>query len=77
MEIDKDRLEKSLSKKKSGNADGTKMSRDAEIGFHEGALNTLAAERVELVRILQNVEKIISMHLSRLQELGVKFEEKK
>lgn len=77
MEIDKDNLEKALSKKKTEKQSAPKMSKEAEIAFHEGALNTLAAERIELLRTVQNVEKIMQAHLSRLQELGVKFEEAK
>ena len=72
MEIDKEKLEKSLSKKNEKEIQ-PKMSKEAEIGFHQGALNTLAAERLELLRISQNVEKIMQMHLGRLEELGVKF----
>ena len=75
MKIDKEKLEKSLSRKKIEEAQ-PKMSREAEIAFHEGALNTLASERIELLRVAQNVEKIMGMHIERLQELGVKFKEK-
>lgn len=71
MEIDKANLEKSLSSKKKSN-EAPKMSKEAEVAFHQGSLNTLAAERMELVRIVENVEKIMSMHLARLEELGVK-----
>jgi len=53
------------------------MSKEMEIGFHQGSLNTLASERIELLRIVQNVEKIMQMHIQRLEELGVKFENKK
>ncbi len=77
MEINKDNLEKALSSKKTDGAEVAKMSKESEIGFHEGALNTLAAERIELIRVIQNVEKIMQMHISRLHELGVKFQEKK
>ena len=72
MEIDKENLEKALNKKES-----PKMPKDMEIGFHQGALNTLAAERIELYRMIQNVEKIMGMHISRLKELGVEIKTKK
>lgn len=49
------------------------MSREEEIGFHKGALNTLAAERMELIKMVGNVEAIMQMHLKRLEELGVKI----
>ncbi len=48
------------------------MPKDEEIGYHKGAINTLANERNELVRIIQVVESLIQAHLKRLEELGVK-----
>lgn len=51
------------------------ISVDEEIGVHKGSLNTLAAERMELVKMLQNVETIMQAHLKRLEELGVKIEQ--
>ena len=47
------------------------MSEDEERGFHKGALNTLVAERGELVKMIGNVEAIMQAHISRLKELGV------
>lgn len=52
------------------------MPREMEIGFHQGALNTLAAERQELYNMIQNVEKIMGLHMKRLEELGVKIQQK-
>jgi hypothetical protein len=49
------------------------MSQDEEVGFHKGALNTLAAERNELVKMIGNVEAIMGAHAKRLEELGVKL----
>ncbi len=48
-----------------------KMSAEEEIGFHKGALNTLMAERAELIKMVGNVEAIASAHAKRLEELGV------
>jgi len=48
-----------------------KMSKNEEIGFHKGALNTLVAERNELVKMVGNVEAIVQVHVKRLKELGV------
>jgi len=48
-----------------------KMSSEEEIGFHKGALNTLVAERNELIKMIGNVEAIIQAHIKRLKELGV------
>ena len=47
------------------------MSKEEEIGFHKGALNTLAKERQEFNRILQIVEQLMQMHVKGLQDLGV------
>ena len=87
MEIDKDNLEKALTgkkapktAKKSSKKEPEKvnaMPKEAEIGFHQGALNTLVAERNELFKMIQNIEAIMQAHLKRLEELGVKIEQKK
>ena len=53
------------------------MPKETEIGFHQGALNTLVNERNELVKMIQNIEAIMKAHLQRLEELGVKIEQKK
>ena len=67
VKIDKDNLEKALSKK-----DATpEISPEEEIGFHKGAINTLVAERNELFKMISNVEAIMQAHLKRLEELGV------
>ncbi len=47
------------------------VSKDEQLGFHKGALKTLAAERQELSKILQIVEQLMHMHLNSLKELGV------
>ncbi len=69
VKIKSDNLEKALSKKDAA----PKMSKEMEIGFHQGALNTLVAERNELFKMIQNVEAIMQMHLKRLEELGIKM----
>ena len=77
INLDKDSLEKALmrnSAPKKANIDVPEMTREEEIGIHKGSLNTLAAERMELVKMLQNVEAIMQAHLKRLDELGVKIE---
>ncbi len=51
-----------------------KMSKEEEIGYHKGAINTLVNERNELVRLLQIVDTFIQSHLKRLEELGVKIQ---
>lgn len=52
------------------------MPKEVEIGFHQGALNTLVAERNELFKMIQNVEKVMGMHVQRLEQMGVKVERK-
>ncbi|MEK6936204.1 MAG: hypothetical protein AABW67_05430, partial [Nanoarchaeota archaeon] len=54
-----------------------KLSREEEIGFHKGALNTLLSERNELVKMIGNVEAIMQAHLKILQEFGINIETKK
>lgn len=50
-------------------------NKDEQIGFHKGALATLAKEREEFSRILGIVEQIMQMHLGALKELGVDLEQ--
>jgi len=73
MKIDKNNLEKALSKQ----TEQPQISQEEEIGFHKGALNTLANERNEIFKMIQNVEVIMQAHLKRLEELGVKIQQEK
>ncbi len=78
--INTDNLEKALSGGAKTENEQPQMSPEMEIGFHQGALNTLVAERNELFKMIQNVERVMQAHLKRLEELGVKIpkvEEKK
>ena len=83
MEINtnKETLEKALTslgnEAKSEAIEAPKLSKEEEIGFHKGALNTLLAERNEVIKMIANVEAIMQAHLKRLQELGVKIEVQK
>lgn len=45
-----------------------------EIGFHKGALSTLAKERQELTKMVGIVEQLMQMHVKALKELGVDLE---
>ena len=47
------------------------MSKDEQIGFHKGALSTLAKEREEFTKVLGIVEQLIQMHVAELKKLGV------
>lgn len=50
------------------------MANEEQIGFHKGALTTLANEREELVRIIKVVESLMQAHIKALKELGVDIE---
>jgi hypothetical protein len=50
------------------------LPKEHEIAYHQGVLNTLVAERNELIKMIQNIEGIMQAHLKRLEELGVKIE---
>jgi hypothetical protein len=54
---------KKTAKAEAGNAE--------QIGFHKGALTTLAKEREEMMKILTIVEQLMQMHIKALKELGV------
>jgi hypothetical protein len=49
-------------------------SKDEQVGFHKGALSTLAKEREEMLKILSIVEQLMQMHVAALKELGVDLE---
>lgn len=49
-------------------------SKDEQIGFHKGALSTLAKEREEMAKILNIVESLMQMHVKSLKDLGVDLE---
>jgi len=46
-------------------------SKEEQIGFHKGALSTLAKERQELLKMVGVVEQLMQMHVKALQDLGV------
>jgi hypothetical protein len=47
------------------------MSRDEQVGFHKGAIDTLLKERAELLKMASVVTKITEMHVDALKKLGV------
>lgn len=57
--------------------ENNKSSKEETIGYHKGALNTLLAERNELIRIAQVTEQLMQMHISELEKLGVKLNQDK
>ena len=50
-------------------------SKDEQVGFHKGALSTLAKERQELMKLVGIVEQLMQMHVSALKELGVDLQD--
>ncbi len=53
------------------------MSKEEIIGFHKGSINTLMAERNELIRLVNVIENLLNAHVKELEKLGVKLEAKK
>lgn len=49
------------------------MSKEEKVGYHKGAINTLIAERTELLKIVQITESLIQAHAKELEGLGVKL----
>lgn len=54
-------------------AENQNFSKEELIGYHKGALNTLLAERNELIRIVQLTEQLIQAHIKELETLGIKL----
>ena len=48
--------------------------KDEQIGFHKGALATLAKERQEIIKIVQITEQLMQAHVKALKDLGVDLE---
>ena len=46
-------------------------NKDEQVGFHKGALTTLAKEREEMLKILSIVEQLMQMHVKSLKDLGI------
>jgi len=73
-EIKKDNLEKALGKiDDKSEKKALQMPKEMEIGFHQGALNTLLNERNEMIRMVQQIEGVMQAHIKRLEEMGVKI----
>jgi len=51
-----------------------KTNKDEEIGFHKGALSTLAKERMELIKVVQITEQLMGAHVKALKDLGIDIE---
>ncbi len=51
-----------------------KVSKEEQVGFHKGSLNTLAKEREELIKMITVVEQLMQLHIQSLKELGIDLE---
>ena len=70
--INKENLEKALGNQDKSEKKAVEMPKEVETGFHQGALNTLINERNELIRLIQQIERVMQAHIKRLEELGIK-----
>ena len=52
-------------------------NKDEQVGFHKGALTTLAKEREEMLKILSIVEQLMQMHVKSLKDLGIDLQKGK
>ncbi len=50
-----------------------KLPKEEQIGYHKGAVNTLIAERNEMLRIINITEGLIKAHIKELEKLGIKI----
>ena len=50
------------------------MANEEIIGFHKGALTTLAKEREELIKMVMAVENVMKAHVKALKDLGIDLE---
>ncbi|MBU3906638.1 MAG: hypothetical protein KKA64_00110 [Nanoarchaeota archaeon] len=71
MVVDKENIENKLKENLEN-----QISKEEEIGFHKGTLNTLVNERNEFVKMIQIIESIMQAHVKRLEELGVRLTKK-
>lgn len=53
------------------------MSKEEQIGFHKGAVDTLLKERQEMVKIVTVVDQLLKAHVTALHHLGVKITQQK
>ena len=47
------------------------QTKDFQIGFHEGSLQTLINEKKELLKMVNIIDQIIGAHIKALKDLGV------
>lgn len=49
------------------------MSKQEQVAFHRGALQTLAGEQGELIKLINATQQLSQMHISALKQLGVDY----
>ena len=49
------------------------MAEQEQIGFHKGAINTLLAEKAELIKMISNVDNIMLAHNEALKKEGLDY----
>ena len=49
------------------------ITKEEQVGFHKGAIDTLLKERQEMVKIVTIVDQLLKAHIMALQKLGVKI----
>ena len=50
-------------------------NKDEQIGYHKGSLATLAKERAELLKMVNVVEQLKTMHIKALKDHGIDLEQ--
>ncbi|MBI2142404.1 hypothetical protein HYU15_02870, partial [Candidatus Woesearchaeota archaeon] len=62
-----------MAKKQASHGESSAQAAE-QVGFHKGALTTLAKERQEMARVLAIVEQLMQLHIEELKKLGVDIE---
>jgi len=69
IKLNTDKLQEKMTKEDKK----TEMSKDEQIGFHKGSIQTLVNERNEMIKIVQVTESLIKAHIEELKKLGVEI----
>lgn len=67
VKIDADKFKEKMEEKQ------PEMSKEEQIGFHKGSIQTLVNERNEIIKIVQVTESLIKAHIEELKKLGVEI----
>lgn len=62
-----------MAKKQTSQSENSAQTAE-QVGFHKGALTTLAKERQEMARMIAIVEQLMQLHIEELKKLGVDIE---